>query len=394
MLAGPMASARTQEPAPANASPSQPRALRCEPVALDAFVQRRAEALARNHDETLRSASQERLAHALLGWLRLGNRLCAQETLDAMIARTEAEHRAADAAWAVVATFWAWRATADLEARTSDWSRVERAVRTVLASRPTDLREAALRAHAIACAAELAADDRASGYVQHARSALLEFESRHWSEEHGAFVDLGSPPSRHGLHPCAIGMLAATGDRAERNARRCLSGNDGAPSLDTLVAKAQFESVDGRDLAARVVSDAGDEPGRELDAVLFALTGLRLATGPGVDAQWLRLRPRLPAGFDRMRIDGLASDGYAIAFTFERSAQVGPQPVAGATQPHRGSFTVTQQGGSASWRQLVVHMDGNTFVVAAIADEPVSLPPDAEDRGRERPAPRDATTRR
>lgn len=357
-------------------------------------MQRRAEALARNHDETLRSASQERLAHALLGWLRLGNRLCAKETLDAMFARTESEPRATDAAWAVVATFWSWRATADVAARASDWLRVEQAVRAVLASRPKDLREATLRTHAIACAAELAVPDRATDFVQQARIALLEFEAAHWSEAHSAFVDRDAAPSLHGLRPCAIGMLAATGDRAERNARRCLSATDGDHSLDALVASAQFDAIDGRELAAHLASDAGDEPGRELDAVLFAITGLRLATGPGVDAQWLRLRPRLPAGFDRMRIDGLALDGYAIAFTFEHSAQIGPRPADDASQRHRGTFTVTQKGGAASWRQLVVHMDDNTFVVAAIANEPVTLPPESEGRDRERPAPHDATTRR
>ncbi len=377
-----------------SAASPQARTLRCEPAALDTFVQSRAHALALAHDATLRNASAERLAFAMLGWLRLGDEARARECAAATLARAESSSAADDAAWAVLAAFWHWRATADSPARQSVQPRVERAVAAVLAARPTGLRAAALRAHSIACAAELAARDGARELEDAARSALRAFESSHWSEHHGAFVERGTGPTREGLLPCAIGMLAATGERAERNARRSLSATEGTPSLDRLVACAQFDVIDERELAARVASPVGDEPGRELDSMLFALTGLRLATGPGVDSQWIRLRPHLPVGIDRIRIDGLATDGYAIACTIERELAAGRGQSQQALPRHRGSFEVTRRRGSASWRQLVVHLDGTTFVVAAIVDELVALPPCSENAKADSATPSDAPTRR
>lgn len=378
------------------ASPASPevRTLRCEPAALDAFVQSRTEALARAHDATLRNSTAERIAFSMLGWLRLGDEARARECAAAAFARAESSRSADDAAWAVLATYWNWRATADSEALESAQPRLERALAVVLAAPPATLGAAALRTHAIGCAAEIVGGGRRAALEQRAREALRDFEAAHWSEEQGAFVEPGTAPSREGLLPCAIGMLAATGERAERNARRCLSATEGAHSLDRLVAAAQFGAIDAGELTARLASGVGDDPGRELDAMLFALTGLRLATGPGVDAQWIRLRPHLPHGIDRMRIDGLATDGYAIACTIEREMAAARGQSRQALPRHRGSFEVTRRRGSASWRQLVVHLDDTTFVVAAIVDEPVALPPNSGNANSDAATPRDATTRR
>jgi hypothetical protein len=205
-----------------------------------------------------------------------------------------------------------------------------------------------------------------------ARRELLRFEDLHWSELHSAFVDDIRRPGADGLLPCAIGMLAATGNRAERNARSCLASLPvDCASPFVLTARAQFGFEIDATIAQLLASapHADDEPGWTLDAVMFAITGLRLATGPRVDATWMRLRPVLPRGFDRMRVRGLALDGWRCEIELSRER---------SDAPACGRYTLTPIDGRSTWRQLVVHHGAETFVAPALAGVEVELPPSSK----------------
>lgn len=362
---------------------SPPRALRCDPPILDAFVARAERDLEVAHSAAIERASPERLAGAALGWLRLGRADRATQTLEAMLARCAADPSDDEAeceSWALVTHHWATRVLGDDVAKRS-WPRLRGAAARLVdeAGRDdagTTMRKVALRAHAIACAADLAqrcADAATSPPLDAAaRRALADFEAAHWREPLEAFSATPSAHDPDALFPCAIGMLASTHGRAERNLRAALATvpEAQADALDRLVAKAQLATPLADALAEMLTTrePTDDDPGRRLDAAMFALTGSRIATGPGLDAKWMRLRPCLPRGIARIRVDGLSLDGWTCAFEFEVDD--------GASGRTRGVYRVESRlPRLAGWRQLVVHHGDHAFVAAAIDGASVELPP-------------------
>ncbi|MEQ1634533.1 MAG: hypothetical protein ABL997_19280, partial [Planctomycetota bacterium] len=233
------------------------------------------------------------------------------------------------------------------------------------------LERAVLRLHALSCAGALAAaaDDQslATKFDLRARSALDEFEARYWSPSRAAFVESADTDEPASLFACAIGMLATTGDRTAIHGQSALAERSVGRVPDperTLVAMAQFDAARG-DLLADLLMQPTDDPhraGLAIDAVLFAATGMRMATGPGMDEAWTRLRPCLPTGIDRIAVRGLVHDGHACEFEYERRHD-----------EHVGRYTLRREGDGKGWRQLVVHQDGRTFVAPAIDGEPVTL---------------------
>ena len=359
------------------------RSLRCEPPSLDAFVAKAERDLEDAHDATLARAQPARLAGATLGWLRLQRADRAIQTLDAMVARCEAGMPDCEDdpdAWALVAHHWAARALGDYVAVRAAAPLQRAAERLVDESlrdtRAQTMRATALRTHAIGCASDLAQRLEDATTAQEldgaARRALGTFEAAFWREPIGAFSASPSAHDAAALFPCAIGLLASAEGRAERSLRSSLAA-DPAPctgASERLVAKAQLASAIADELADRIGADAtsDEDAGLRLDATMFALTGLRIATGPGLDSQWMRLRLRLPRGVARMRVEGLALDGWKCSFDFESALD---DPTS-----HRGVYRVESHGPhQASWRQLVVHHGDHAFVVAAIEGAAVALPP-------------------
>ena len=368
-----------------------PRELRCEPMELDAFVARCEAQLDGRHEATLAHGTPRQLAGATLGWLRLGRADRALATLEALAQRAaEGDHDAN--AWWLIARFWASRAMALPSEAIDETRRVVDAARSLdtecaRTDSPPSLTRHVLCVHAIACASELLSEKHDAQardeLLASARRALLRFEEIHWSEPHAAFVDHTLRPSADGLLPCAIGMLAATGNRAERNARSCLASLPAdCASQVALAARAQFGfEIDATlaQLLANAPHAEDEEPGWMLDAVMFAITGLRLATGPRVDAAWMRLRPVLPQGFDRMRIRGLALDGWRCEMEFARTR---------SDAAALGRYTLTPIEGRGAWRQLVVHHGAETFVAPALAGVEVELPPRSKERELSSPSTR------
>jgi hypothetical protein len=320
-------------------------------------------------------------AAACLGRLRLGD----GEGSSLLLARGRErlatdEHAPHEVAWLVAAHLWHRRATGSSATSASGLAELSAAME-LAAARPSAATFAAesLLVHGMFCLADLldAAADGAHDLQQRpdrhgakwtARAVERQFElERHsWQPGRGHFRphpcqgDLALPeaPDASLLLPAAAGMLLATGDRIERHLHAVLDAplvangdHDLAgfsQPLLRLVASSQLGRGKARaDAWAAALADRTAAPGFALDALLFAVTGARLASGAGLDERWLRLRPWLPPGLQRLEVPQLLAGGAQFALQLyadgERAAFVitridpGPAPCTlvvddGATQ--------------------------------------------------------------
>jgi hypothetical protein len=132
-------------------------------------------------------------------------------------------------------------------------------------------------------------------------------------------------------------MLVATGDRTLRHLRAVLTepvpdvlpawARRFATAIPDLATAAAVQAADDEALRrwwpALLADQGGADAGRRLDAIVFALTGLRIATGVGVDEGWLRLRPWLPPGHHRLELRGLLAEGAVLDVAI--TARCGPR---------------------------------------------------------------------
>lgn len=326
--------------------------------------------------------------------------------------------------------YWYLRTTSDDAPSTRAGSSIAAAADRVAASRPADdVATAALQLHALACAGGiLDSQDRLRrpaawshgappsppGAVWAARAAarLQQFEQRHWSEADGAFrAWQGTAASRPAaafdaaaaLMPCWLGMLATTGDRTLRNADAALAALRGRRDREPALAARWLTAVtqlDGdRDAAFAAVLRAAAADPADLDALCFALTGVRLATGPGIDEDWIRLRPYLPPDATFVRVANLRHDGWRLDLAVERRrgapthdeqvalqrCQTDAEPT--ALQPpdasqvavvaaHERVFvavTLHSPDPPLGYRRVVVHLGGRLFVSALRRGETLTL---------------------
>lgn len=326
--------------------------------------------------------------------------------------------------------YWYLRATSDEAPSTRAWSSIAAAADRVAASRPDDdVATAALQLHALACAGGiLDSQDRLRrpsvwshgappsppGAVWAARAAARrqQFEQRHWSEADGAFrawqgtvapQPAAAFDATAALMPCWLGMLATTGDRTLRNADAALaalrSRRDREPALAARWLTAVTQLDGDRDAAFAAVLRAAAADPAALDALCFALTGVRLATGPGIDEDWIRLRPYLPPGATFVRVANLRHDGWSLDLATERRrglptddeqvalqrCQAGAEPtplqppdasqagVAAARERVFVTVTLRSPDPPPGYRRVVVHLGGRLFVSALRRGETLTL---------------------
>jgi hypothetical protein len=192
--------------------------------------------------------------------------------------------------------------------------------------------------------AEGAPPDRpGADWTRRAVALLTAMEATFWRERLGYFLPAVSAASgaacerpwlTANLLPMWSGMLTASGNHTVQNATATLAatGRGQRSVLGTAMTLATLVQCDGSERGAELealLAAAGPSglfaatapPGRELDllatgaaldAVLFALTGLRIATCPGFDEDWIRLKPMLRAGSQRASYRGLTADGWCI----------------------------------------------------------------------------------
>jgi len=177
------------------------------------------------------------------------------------------------------------------------------------------------------------------------------------------------------LLPMWSGMLTAGGNHTLQNARATLASSSGPPTvlgaamtLATLVQcdsserSAQLDALLAAAPPAGVVADTAAArrgvdllaTGAALDAVLFALTGVRVATRPGFDEDWIRLKPMLRSDSHRASYRGLSVDGWCIDLWL--SAEAAPD-----TSHHLSIAIADRSAASTGRRRVVVQCLGAQF---------------------------------
>lgn len=349
------------------------------------------------------------------------------------------------ACWLVIAHYWYLRATQDVTTVRAHWSLLETCVKRLprqdellLAVDGDDggfwrFDAAVLFLHAVACiGGAIDAIDRIEHAERWAHGAptprpgavwndrflqlLATFETRFWSEGAGRFTagrartgDAAWPDlvTADLLLPAWSGMLTTTGDRTLRNIHTVLANvatERAAPwrSLTPPFADAARVSaevlIDGpgrfptlqRMLEHVHRNTAPPSPwlcGLALDAIHHATTGLRVTTGPGIDEDWIRVRPALPPGGRTLDVRGLRHDGWRADLWLEH--RVGPLdaeeraanealPTARRRDPAgdhpRSHFALVLRSAdpNAGPRLGVVHCNGTQFQDHLRRDQPLT----------------------
>ncbi|HZN40155.1 MAG TPA: hypothetical protein VFD82_15220 [Planctomycetota bacterium] len=301
-------------------------------------------------------------AFTALGQLRLGDPTAARDTLAAAWSNARGDDAAAlprdDLAWYVVAHYWYLRACRDPGPMTSHWPELQGALRRAEAASRTTFVQEAMFVHGMFClGGMLDTRDRietptrwqktqpsprpGAPWTQRAIERICELEASTWQPGRGHFrphltagaIVLPEPADLSVLVPAAAGLLIATQDRLLRHLRTVVgegpaatraASATAAPFLPfgkafELSAATQVEDEAARTRCWNAILEALDperlpaaHAGALIDAALFAVTGLRLATGAGVDEDVVRMRPWLPPHHDHLRLRGLSVDGASL----------------------------------------------------------------------------------
>jgi hypothetical protein len=300
-------------------------------------------------------------ALTVLGQLRLGDATAARTTLETAWSNSRGENTEAvpsdDLAWFVVAHYWYLRASRDTGPMSDHWPELQSAVRRAEAAPRTTFVQEAMLVHAMFCLGGLLdTRDRIETparwsktqpsprpgalWTKRAIERTFELEASTWQPGRGHFrphltagaIVLPERADVSVLVPAAAGLLVATEDRLLRHLRTVIAEDPAAasaasaatPFLPFAIAFELSAASQVDDEAARTrcwnamlaAHDAERLPaapaGALLDTAMFAVTGLRLATGAGVDEDLVRVRPWLPPHHDHLSLRGLSVDGASL----------------------------------------------------------------------------------
>lgn len=315
-------------------------------------------------------------AFTVLGRLRVGDFAAAHDALDAaraaMVLPADDEVRPTDVAWLVVAHYWYLRASRDTAMIRERWPWLRAVAQRAAAApgpSPATFVHEAMLVHCLFCLGGLQDTlDRIERPARWRSSApsprpgaewtcaavtrQIELERSAWQPGRGHFrahltagtIALPERADVSLLAPAAAGLLVATSDRMLRHLRAVVADEQAttnclhafaepflpltaalalsaATQLDDEAARSTFWSqlVELDPVAPRIETAVA---GAQLDGACFALTGLRLATGAGLDEDWVRMRPWLPPHHDHLVLRGLHADG--AHFELELSVRTGP----------------------------------------------------------------------
>lgn len=282
------------------------------------------------------AASGQDLALTVLGHLRRGE----ADGSRAVLADATAEC-GEDACWLAIARLWHARATGSDGMLPAARDRLLRRLARERAAPPhTEFAREAVRAHALLATGSLLGAAAGEAWTASGIRRQLALETASWQEERGGFRSLaaatGASPSASDastLLPAAAGLLLATGNRMSRHLSAALADtapNAGAlaplPAAWRLAAATQLLDDEHRASAWAELIAAPSAPTADAawlaDAALFAVTGVRLATGAGIDEAWQRFAPWLPPGSDRLVVRDLLAGGGR--YDLELEARDGP----------------------------------------------------------------------
>lgn len=286
------------------------------------------------------AGTAERQALALLQCLHRGD-------IDAARARLVADPPADDpdaVSWACIGHLWYLRASGDRDSVRTDLPGLRRAGATAESSPPAPtFTDHALRVHARFCLGallEACGDERAA--EQETRSAAaswLDLERQCWQPGRGHFrsrptagsILVPEPVQASVLAPAAAGMLIASGDRMLRHLRTSvdalLAEATAGPREAAWILGGAAQLGDHRSMdrawqlllttAGGATAPTATDAAWTLDAMLFAITGLRTATGAGVDVDLVRLRPHLPPDHRQLAVRHLLARGAWLSLDLE-----------------------------------------------------------------------------
>ena len=311
-------------------------------------------------------------ALSVLGQLRLGDSAAARTTLETAWSNARGENAEPvpcdDLAWFVVAHYWYLRASRDTGPMSDHWPELQSAVRRAEAAPRTTFVQEAMLVHAMFCLGGLLdTRDRIETparwsktqpsprpgalWTKKAIGRIFELEASTWQPGRGHFrphltagaIVLPERADVSVLVPAAAGLLVATEDRLLRHLRTAIAEGPAATSAASattapflpfatafeLSAAAQVDDEAARTRCWNAMLAALDaerlpaaHAGALLDTAIFAVTGLRLATGAGVDEDVVRVRPWLPPNHDHLRLLGLRVDGASL--DLDLSQRTGP----------------------------------------------------------------------
>ena len=288
------------------------------------------------------NAAPARLAAAILGRLRLadadGSRHLLATARRQLAAATDDR---VGTAWLVAAHLWHQRATGDRGFVASCLGELTAAMeRAAAGPLPSTFADAAMLVHGMFCIGGLldaaaaaplpvrGADRPGALWTTRAAAQQVELERRSWQPGLGHFrprlhdgeiaLPLGAEPSL--LLPVAAGMLLATGERMPRHLHTLLTATlppaasaglagHGAAPLQLIVASQLGVDAALAQRWPQAFAEPAAAAGFQLDATLFALTGVRIANGAGLDEQWVRWRPWLPAGVAALTVPAVLAGG-------------------------------------------------------------------------------------
>ena len=132
----------------------------------------------------------------------------------------------------------------------------------------------------------------------------------------------------------------------------------------TVSALTQFAARERRNSLQRLLTMAGpaasfevrrqldhNTTGWAIDTALYALTGHRIAIGPGIDEEWLRLSPCLPVSPGRLAVCGLTQDGCRTDLWLDGGTDAPP-----IHDESRDPFVQTPLLPGQAWTRLTVHL--------------------------------------
>ena len=275
--------------------------------------------------------------------------------------------------WSLLEHYWYWRATKDRPLIAQHWDALQAGLEKDAGRPPArTLRQATLDLLAHHCAGLLAGmlgrSDAESAFLTRSREIMARSEDLFWLETEGRFAPeidaqgapLRTPQAEQNYFPLWAGWTYASGMRSRRNLasslaslwvgpRRSGSRADSGPGggeipgmlLAALTEQGQAERIEvieelmamaepagewsashdasGRPIRARSGCLDPTVAGINLDAMLFAITGMRCAAIPGFAERNLSLHLAMPLGSNYFTVKGAAQDGRVINLYMRRT---------------------------------------------------------------------------
>ncbi|HIE70743.1 MAG TPA: hypothetical protein EYP98_11535 [Planctomycetes bacterium] len=279
------------------------------------------------------------LTRLVFARLRLGE-------LDAARSLLRAYERDEDPGLVLAAHATFLRTTGELVFAADRQRRLERALTRAEQARAKSYCSAALLVHGRYCLGQICDGDTRVRHEQLATTRLLALEGETWQPGRGHYRptpcngELCVPQAADAslLVPHSFGMLIASGNRLTRHLKNTLKAShsqsrhrwrpdvspEQLPALQLIAAAQLGDRAQIAPLYNEVIRQRPDDASLaalNLDAVLQAVSGVRLAAGAGLSERWLRMKPWLPTDCTKLELQGLWAQQHRFGVTLQHELQ-------------------------------------------------------------------------